>query len=41
VLQRIQAEIGELGGFGMTVDAENAAFFAELVEHGIPSVRLA
>ena len=33
MLQRVEAEIGELGGFGVAVDAEDAAFFAELVEH--------
>ena len=32
MLQRIQAQIGEVGGFGMAVDGEDAAFLVEFVE---------
>jgi len=31
VLQRVQAEVGEIGGLRMAVNAEDAAFFFELV----------
>ena len=33
MLQRVQTEVGHVGGFGMTEDAEDAAFVLELV-HG-------
>src|SRR5262245_56189079 len=33
VLQRVETEIGHVGGFGMAENAEDAAFFPELV-HG-------
>ena len=42
MLQRVEAEIGELGGLGVAVDAEDAALLAELVEHGSsPGLNLA
>src|SRR6185436_5224241 len=33
VLQRVQAEVGEVGRFGVAEDAEDAAFVLELIEH--------
>ena len=33
VLQRVQAEIRHIGGFGMTEDAKDPAFVFELVQH--------
>ena len=33
MLQRVQAEVGHVGGFGMTEDAEDAALVFELVQH--------
>ena len=33
MLQGVEAEIGELGGFGMVVDRHHAAFFVQLVEN--------
>ena len=34
VLQRVKAEVGQVGGLGMAEDAEDAALVFELVEHG-------
>ena len=34
VLQRVEAEVGEVGRLGMTEDAEDAALVLELVQHG-------
>jgi hypothetical protein len=34
MLQRVQAEIGEVGRLGIAEDSEDAAFVLELVEHG-------
>ena len=31
MLQRVQTEVGEVGSFGMTEDAEDAAFLFQLV----------
>ena len=31
MLQRVEAEIGELGGFGMAEDAEDAAVIVEMI----------
>ena len=33
MLQRVEAQIGQLGGFGMAVDGDNAALFVEFIEH--------
>src|SRR5215475_2760325 len=41
MLQRIKAEIGHVGRFGVTEDAENAAFVFEFVEHGLYATRFA
>ena len=38
VLEGVEAQVRELGRFGVPVDAENAAFFAEFVEHGCRSL---
>jgi hypothetical protein len=35
MLQGIKTEIGKIGCFGMTEDAEDAAFIVELVKHAI------
>ena len=35
MLQRVQAEVGHVGRFGMAEDAEDAAFVFELVEHDL------
>ena len=32
MLQRVEPEIGQLGGFGVAVDGDDAAFFVELIE---------
>ena len=34
VLERVQAEIGELGGFGVPINGENAAFVLDVVIPG-------
>ena len=31
VLERVQAEVGDVGGLGMAVDGEDSAFFVQLV----------
>ena len=33
VLQRVEAQVGQLGGFGMAVDGDDAALVVELIEH--------
>ena len=35
MLQRVEAEVGQVGGLGMPEDAEDAALVFELVQHGI------
>ena len=40
MLQRVEAEVGQVGRFGMAEDAEDAALVFELVELGLP-IRLA
>ena len=37
MLQRIEAEVGEIRGLGVAEDPEHAAFFLELVEHRVRS----
>jgi hypothetical protein len=32
MLQRVQTQVGKIGGFRMAVDGEDAAFFVEFVE---------
>ena len=34
MLQRVQAQVGEIRGLGMAVDGEDAAFVVEFVKHG-------
>ena len=34
VLQGVEAEVGQLGGFGMAVDGDHAALVVEFIEHG-------
>src|SRR5215471_21215049 len=34
MLQRIQAEIRDIGRLGMAIDGDDAAFFVEFVKHG-------
>ena len=34
VLQRVEAEVGHVGRFGMAEDAEDAALVLEFIEHG-------
>ena len=47
MLQRVEAQIGQLGGFRMAVDGDDAALFVEFIEHSIskavsqPSLRSA
>src|SRR5215831_1725525 len=41
MLKRIETEIGHVGRFGMTEDAEDAAFVLEFVEHGSYATRFA
>src|SRR5438309_273039 len=36
MLEGVEAEIGELGGFGVAVDGDYAALVVELIEHGTP-----
>ena len=38
MLQRVQPEVGEVRGLRVAEDPEDAALFAKLVEHGVPSV---
>ena len=33
MLQRVEAEVGQVGGLGVAEDAEDAAFVFEFVEH--------
>ena len=33
MLQRVQSQIGKVGGLGMTVDAHHPALFMEAIEH--------
>ena len=35
MLQRVQAQIGELGGFRMAVNRDHAALVVEFIEHTI------
>ena len=39
VLQRVEAEVGEVRGLGVAEDAEDAAFVVELVEHAVEGSR--
>jgi hypothetical protein len=34
MLHGVEAEIGQLGGFGMAVDGDYAALFVEFILHG-------
>ena len=35
MLQRVEAQVGHLGGLGMAVNGEDAAFFVEFVKHSL------
>jgi hypothetical protein len=39
MLERIEPEVCHVGRFGMSEDAENAAFVLEFIEHGIQATR--
>ena len=36
VLHRVKRKVGELGGLGVAVDRDHAAFVVKLIEHTIP-----